>query len=280
MGPRKVTTSIMGVFLAVLLTEPVAAATQPHTILGTITGSINATPVNMSAFITFDYTQGLEVASVSNVPASLGSSLRAYTSLVTLAGPTGGVGANGAKNLLTLSGDNFTNVTFQFYGTDTLRSTSNFSWNGISDTASYSMTVSGKVLAIASGSSVQINDFVELLTAGTGPGTGVQDVQATQSINTSGGRGILIGGGPGPGGGKGSVTSYNGSPLPFPENRFGSGFTSTFNSGTSTLQISGFNSMQPAVTTPAATRPVTLALALILGSVALIGLRRRTGRAV
>ncbi len=270
----------------ILLPTMSQAVSMPTKLHGTITGTINGTPVNMTSRITLNYTTGREIADVSNVPVSLGSSLRAATALVTIGGGFGGNEQGGGVNVLHLTAGNFTNTAFQFSGNDTIFLNSTVSWNGVSDTANYVMSVSGRVRTIAASSTVQVQDFAECW---------VRDVQtsaariggpstlAASSFFASGSRGILIDGGPPPppsGGGKGSRTDYNTQPLyPFPAGglqRAASNFVTTYTQATQVLRIECTNVITPLAVVPGLTTAGSMGLAtLLLSTGAVLVYRRR-----
>lgn len=269
------------------------ASAFPHTFLGSINGTLNSVAVHFTTVVHMDYTTGIETADIFNVPATLGPSLRPYSTLVTMIGPTGGKKyGTGVFNLADLSNCNFSNVGFQFFGNDTMFTNATLQWNTVSDTASYTMTVSGNLFPIGASSTVQVAPVYEFMsTSPTYFGNALianlrraasplssTAIAATASIYSRGNRSVVVNPGPGPGGGgKGSVTTFTPTiPVPDAQTRYASNWVNTYSSATQTMHVECTNAILQGFQLPAVSFPVALALGGLLGGLGLLVVRRRS----
>ncbi len=245
-------TSLVHLTLLVILTlvPAVAANAQIVTMLGDITGIVNGTPVNFDVEITLDISTGEETAEVRNMPPSLGAVLRPVTAMVTVGGPTGGLPLDGAVSLLQLSGGNFVNSATVFWPDlpDSIEIIHTVSTAG-PDTLVFTCTMNGTAPQISLNDAVEIDDFSEVLRRGGNVG-GAESI-----LSGPGQRPYRVGGVPFPpcpptcpgggGTGKGSVTTYQGPPLPFDTIRSAFDLTTTYDPATEIMSVHLFNTLRP-----------------------------------
>jgi PKD repeat protein len=138
-------------------------SSSPTKVVGDMTGNINGTPVNLHVYVSLDYATGMTHAELTNVPASLGSSLRVVMSHATIAGCAAALTSGGAVNCGQLLGGNFSrDGTLNYLDTgDSIRIVQSVSYTA-GDTVSFTGTMNGSIPNIPEADSVALGDMHEL----------------------------------------------------------------------------------------------------------------------
>lgn len=257
------------------------ASTRPTHVVGNLTGTVNGTAVNLHAYITMDYTNGHTHSEVSNVPPTLGSSLRVAMSIVTVAGGTCAVTSGGAVNGSTLFGGNMVRTGgLKYLGSgDSVTIVHNVSYTG-GDSIHFTGTINGTIPVIAPTDSVALGDLNELwhqdsptqISAGLGNlqtyrvgpvGSGVWNPPPPPPVR------------------HGKIIVYPNSTglnvLPFDETRHVSFIEAKWLVASNTNTWDMYNVMTPMAVVPMSTPATVGVLAALLGTVGLFTLRRRRG---